>query len=427
MEWALAIIAVSVIAVVLCSNLLINTPVTPTMVFVAVGVLAGPLVLGDIDPSTKSTTVRSLANATLALVLFSDAARIDLRKLRTNWTLTGRLLGLGLPLTIGAGALAAVAIFPELSIAEALLLAIALAPTDAALGQAVITNPEVPDRIRDGLNVESGLNDGIATPLLLIVIAVAEAQAHKVSGSEALRIAVEQIGYGLLVGAGTGVLLAIAISQAERRKLIAGAWLPIATVAGAALAYGGAVPLGGSGFIAAFVAGATFGHFIHRDTQPLTAFTEDLGQLLDSVTFVVFGAVLLGPAIQHLHVSYVLYALASLTVVRMIPVAIALVGSRARAPTVAFVGWFGPRGLASIVFAVIIIEEANLSHESTIVSAIYVAIGLSVLLHGLTAAPLANRYARWFGAHPSGGRPEMERAATKLQRPRRPAHGPIRT
>jgi NhaP-type Na+/H+ or K+/H+ antiporter len=163
-------------------------------------------------------------------------------------------------LTIGAGALAAVAIFPELSIAEALLLAIALGPTDAALGQAVVTNPEVPDRIRDGLNVESGLNDGIATPLLLIVIAVAEAQAHKLSGSDALRILAEQIGYGLLVGAGTGVLLAIAISEADRRKLIAGAWLPIATVAGAALAYGAATQLGGSGFIAAFVAGTTFGH-----------------------------------------------------------------------------------------------------------------------------------------------------------------------
>ena len=421
MEWALAIVAATILAVAAFSRLLSGTSVTPAMVFVAVGLLAGPLVLDDIDPSTSSSAVRSLAEATLALVLFSDAARVDLRKLRAERQLPVRLLGVGLPLTIVAGALAALAIFPELSVTEALVLAVVLAPTDAALGQAVVTNPRVPERIRQGLNVEGGLNDGICVPLLLIILATAEAESHTAGSGDGLRIVVEEIGYGLLAGVGIGALVAAVIIYAGRRKLIAEGWLQAVTVAGAFLAYGVATALGGSGFIGAFVAGMTFGHLVRRDVQPLTAFNEELGQLLNGTTFILFGAVLLGPALQDLTWNAALYGLLSLTIVRMVPVGLALIGVHARRPTVAFLGWFGPRGLASIVFAVIVVEESHLPQVSTILLATYVTVGMSVLLHGLTASPLANRYARWFRARPKDERPAMESVPTEPQRNRGPA------
>ena len=421
MEWTLAIIAATVLAVAAGSRLLSGTPVTPAMVFVVLGLIAGPLVLDDIDVSTSSSTVRSLAEATLALVLFSDAARIDLRKLRAERQLPVRLLGIGLPLTIVAGALAAVAIFPSLSVTEALVLAIVLAPTDAALGQAVVTNARVPARIRQALNVEGGLNDGICVPLLLIVLATAEAEAHTTGSGDALRIVVEEIGYGLLAGVGIGAVVAAVIVYAGRWKLIAPAWRQTVAVAGAFLAYGVAAALGGSGFIGAFVAGMVFGHLVRQDTQPLTVFTEDFGQLLDGVTFILFGAVLLGPLLEDLDWSAVLYGLLSLTIVRMIPVGLSLISTHVRRPTVAFLGWFGPRGLASIVFAVIVVEDSHLPQVATILSATYITIGLSVLLHGLTAAPLADRYARWFGSHPRDRRPAIESAPTDTHRIRGPA------
>ncbi len=420
MEWSLAIVALTLLAVAAFSSRLSGTPVTPAMVFVAVGVLAGPLVLDEIDLSVAGSTVRTLAEATLALVLFSDAARVDLRKLRKARTLPVRLLAIGLPLTIAAGALVAVWLFDALTVTEALVLAVVLAPTDAALGQAVVTNERVPARIRQALNVESGLNDGICVPLLLIILATAEAKSNVIGSGEALRIVVEEIGYGLLAGVGTGALVAAVIVHAGRRKLIAPSWLQTIPVAGAFLAYGVGAALGGSGFIGAFVAGMTFGHLVRRDTAELTVFNEELGQTLDGVTFVVFGAVLLGPTLEDLSWSIVAYALLSLTLVRMIPVGLALIGTRARRSSVAFLGWFGPRGLASIVFAVIVVEDSQLPHLSTIVLTTYATIGLSVLLHGLSAAPLATRYADWYHSHPGDRLPPLESAPAPSQRPRGP-------
>src|SRR3954453_20384096 len=249
MEWALPIVAVTILAVAACSALLTDTPVTPAMIFVLAGLIAGPLVLGDLDLSSSGSTVRTLAEATLALVLFADAARVDLRKLRENYHLPVRLLGIGLPLTIASGVLVAVVVFPDLGVAEACVLAIVLAPTDAALGLAVVTNLRIPERIRQALNVESGLNGGICVPLLLIVLAAADAEAHTAGSGEAARIVAEEIGYGVGGGLAVGALVAVALVRARRRKLIADQWLGTLTVAGAFLAYGVAAALGGSGFI----------------------------------------------------------------------------------------------------------------------------------------------------------------------------------
>jgi NhaP-type Na+/H+ or K+/H+ antiporter len=420
MEWSLAIVALALLGVAAISGRLPGTPVTTAMLFVAVGLLVGPEVLGELDPESSSSTVRTLAEATLALVLFCDASRVDLRHLRREVGLPLRLLGIGLPLTIALGTLAAAATFGALSIEEALILAVVLAPTDAALGQAVVTHPRVPPRIRQGLNVESGLNDGICVPLLFAAVAAADLESEISHGRGPGTLLLEEIGYGIVGGVAGGVLVAAVVVHAGRRDLIDGAWRQVIPAAGAALAYGTAVALGGSGFIAAFVAGLTFRLALGRDPEDINELSEQVGNVLNAVTFILFGAILLGPALEELSWQIVVYAALSLTVVRMLPVAVAMIGSHARPPTLGFLGWFGPRGLASIVFAVIVIEESSLPHEHLIVLTIYVTVGLSVLAHGLTAAPLAARYGRWYESHPRDQAPPMESAAAELTRARGP-------
>ena len=420
MDWSLAIVALTLLGVAAVSGRLSGTPVTPAILFVVVGLLVGPKVLGEIDVDSSSSAVRTLAEATLALVLFCDASRIDLGQLRREVGVPRRLLGIGLPLTIALGAVAAAVIFDRLSIEEAVILAIVLAPTDAALGQAVVTEPRVPKRIRQGLNVESGLNDGICVPLLFAAVAVADVESEISHGRSAGTLLLEEIGYGVVGGVAAGLLIAAIVIYAGRRDLIAPQWRQVIPAAGAALAYGIAVGLHGSGFIAAFVGGMVFRAALKRDPEDLNELSEEVGGVLNGVTFVLFGAILLGPALGELTWELVLYAVLSLTVVRMLPVAIAMLGSRARAPTVGFLGWFGPRGLASIVFAVIVVEESALPHEHLIANAIYVTVGLSVLAHGLSAAPLAGRYARWFERHPRDKPPPMESVPAEVTRARGP-------
>ena len=404
MGWELVVIAASLLGFSVVSRRLAGTSITAAIVFVGVGLLAGIQALDLFDAPSTEESVKVLAEATLAFVLFSDASRIDLRALRREYTVPARLLG----------------IFQQLSLTEAVVIAVLLAPTDAALGQAVVTEPRLPSRIRQGLNVESGLNDGICVPLLFIALAVAEADAGSIGDAHAARIVVEQIGYGLCGGVVGGLVTAAAVVAGTRRGLIEPAWLQVVPAAGAVLSYGFAAALGGSGFIAAFTAGMIFSALRRPDSGEVTYLIDELGAVLNAVTLLVFGAVLLLPALDDLNWRIAVYAIASLTVVRMLPVAIAMMGTGAGRPTVAFMGWFGPRGLASIVFALIVLHDARLPHVGTILSATYVTVGLSVLAHGVTAAPLTRRYVSWFESHPAGRRPVMESVPAAHHRWRRP-------
>jgi len=419
MKWSLAIVALSVLVVAAVSRRLSGTPVTAAMVFVAIGVLVGPEVAGEIDPSPSGEDVRTHAEATLAVVLFADASRSRLDALRREYMVPLRLLGIGLPLTIALGAVLGAVVFRQLTIAEALVLAVLLAPTDAALGQAVVTDPRLPSRIRQGLNVASGLNDGICVPMLFIVLAAADIESHVASGHHAAMIVAEETGYGTLGGACAGLLVSAVVRIGRRHDLIADAWFQVIPVGGAALAYGTAAALGGSGLIAAFLAGMLFGRWGHESDEA-SRFNEALGSLLDGLTFLAFGAVLLGPALAELSWSIAIYAVLSLTVVRMLPVALAMLGTGARRPTSVFLGWFGPRGLASIAFAVIVVEQSHLPHVQTILLTTYATVGLSVLAHRLSAAPLADRYTRWYRTHRRHGLPGMESVAAASHRPRGP-------
>jgi sodium/hydrogen antiporter len=423
-SWALATIAALLIAYATVSRRLQRLNVSGAMFFTTTGLLAGP-VLGLLDIHLESEAVKRLAEITLTLVLFADAARISLRALRHEYAVPLRLLGIGLPLTILAGAFAGAAIVPGVSFAEALVLAVVLACTDAALGQAVVSDERIPSRIRQGLNVESGLNDGLCVPLFFIAIALAEADTGTVSDHAAAQLVLEQIGYGLIGGIVAGLLGALALRYATRRSLIEPHWMQILTATSALLAAGIATGLGGSIFIAAFTGGFLFGTLRHDAGGEVTYLVDEGGEFFNAVTFIVFGAIILGPALDDITWQLVVYALLSLTVVRMLPVALALLGTGARTPTIAFVGWFGPRGLASIVFAIILIDDADLPHLQTLLLAITVTIAISVYAHGLTAGPLTERYVSWWNSHPHNATPVMENVPAGRHRLRRHATASI--
>ncbi len=394
---ALASIALLLTVYALISRRLSTTVVSAAMFFLIGGLLLGTTGSGAIDETATSSTIEALAELTLALVLFGDASRIRPGALRREATLPVRLLGVGLPLTIVAGTAVGLMLLPELLLAEAVVLAIILAPTDAALGQAVVTDQRLPGRVRQALNVESGLNDGICVPLLVIALAWADAESGALSASESVVVTAEAIGYGLLGGLAVGAVTAVALKISARRGWVDASWAQLVPLGAALLAYAAADAAGGSGFIAAYVAGATFG-MLYAEHDAVTRFLEESGGLLNALTFIVLGAAVVAPNLDQVDPTMALYAALSLTVVRMLPVALSLLGTGARAPTVGFVGWFGPRGLASLVFAVYVLDAAGLAHADLVVTVAMTTVLMSVVAHGVSAVPLVNRYADWYVA-----------------------------
>jgi NhaP-type Na+/H+ or K+/H+ antiporter len=386
-------IALLVLGYGLVSKRLERTVITPPMVFVAVGLLFSGSALGDLGMHADRSVIHVLAELTLVLVLFGDAARIDLRALRDELGLPMRLLGIGMPLTIIAGAVVAKLVLPELTWFEAAALGAVLAPTDAALGQAVVSAPSVPLRIRQALNVESGLNDGIALPVVLIFAALASmGGGENRSAAEWVQFATMQVTLGPLAGFVIAWVGGRLITWSDRQDWMDGRFARLAGIALALLSFGGAELIGGNGFIAAFVAGMTLGNSQRGKCEYLYSFLEAEGQLLALLVFLLLGLRLAAPAITESTASMLLYAVLSLTLIRMVPVAISLIGSGLRGPSVLFLGWFGPRGLASLLFAILILEEAALPHEGLVFDVVILTVLGSVFAHGMTAAPAARKY-----------------------------------
>ena len=298
-NWTILVLTVGLFAWAVFSRRLEQGVVTQAMFFVAFGLLFGPEGTGWITLDVGGEELRAVAEITLTLVLFTDASRLNLRALRQDYPLPARLLGVGLPLTIGLGALAARALFGGLTWLEAGLVGVILAPTDAALGQAVVRDPRVPVRISQGLNVESGLNDGICVPLLLILLAATSADEGAINAAAAVRLVFEQIGYGLLAGVVAATVGSVVIGWATRRGFMLPEWRRVATLTIAAACYGLAVPLGGSGFIAAFMGGLVFGWLNQHEVPSLTELVVDGGGLFAALTFVLFGAVVVGPLLHR--------------------------------------------------------------------------------------------------------------------------------
>jgi len=369
--------------------------ITAPMVFVATGAILGPGVLNVLPFSLSNETILTVTELTLALLLFSDASTVRLRDVEGDASLPNRLLFAGLPLTIAAGALVAYLLLPGAGWAPAALIATVLAPTDAALGLAVVTNRAVPVRIRRALNVESGLNDGIATPFVTFFIALCAAEegiGDKAWGLEALK----QIGLAIVAAVVVGYVGGKLLALANDHGWTSGVSEQIAILALALLAYEGSVAIGGNGFIAAFAGGILFGAATRGRLEAPVRFTETLGLAASFLVWAIFGGLFVGKLFtEALSAQPIIYAMLSLTLIRMVPVALVLLGTHLRAATVAFMGWFGPRGLASVVFTLIALQDLEHSDAGTLlVQTATWTILLSVVLHGISAWPLAS----WYGA-----------------------------
>ncbi len=381
----------------LVASRLEKTPINGALVYVTAGLLCGPIGFGVVDLNVDTEAIRWLAELTLAVVLFSDSADADLAVLRKFEAIPARLLLIGLPLTIALGFAVATAVFPGLGLLEAALLATMLAPTDAALGKAVVTNRSVPDPVRQSLNAESGLNDGICVPVLLLFLALA---AGNTNGWDAVGLAamlpLKAIGIGAVVGLAFGYVGSLALRASSGRGWTEGSWLQMPVIALALLCFGSSQWFGGSGFIASFVGGMTFGAFTREHKHAVLEAADGTGDALAMFTWFTFGTLLFVHPFENLDFRVIVYAVASLTVVRMLPAMLSVIGLGLRTDTKLFLGWFGPRGLASIVFAVMVLNE-NLPGGDIVVATAAWTIVLSIIAHGLSANPLARWYAARIG------------------------------
>ena len=417
------LISLAVVGYALVSRRLAPTPVTGAMIFMVLGVLLGPTALDMIHGPDDQHAIALLLEVTLALVLFTDSLAISAGDWRAKSRLPSRLLLIGMPLTMIMGWLFGLILFSAIDVWSVALVAICLAPTDAALGQAVVTSPKVPSAIRQALNIESGLNDGLALPFFVLALAAAVESAE--SGAPGLvGVFARSLVLAAIVGGLLGWLGARAIGWSRDRGWVGREWSQIATLALVFLAFTIADSAEGSGFIATWVAGVTFGRVLKDQAKESALFAEDLGGLLAPLSFLGFGAILLGPLLDDVTWQAVAYGVLSLTVVRILPVAVSLLGTGLARPTVLFAGWFGPRGLASIVFGLLLAEEA-LPHGSLILQAVFVTVALSVLLHGATAVWGANRYGKWYEQATAAGRhlPESDDVGEPSVRRRLVVHG----
>lgn len=389
---SIAIIVVGFFVLVLVSGRIENSPITPPILVIGFGFAIGASGFGLESVPTDNSAIHLIAEITLILILFGDAARIDLNCVRKDHDLPVRMLVVGLPLAFVIGTIVATQIFPSFSFWEAALLAAILAPTDAALGQSVVSAKAVPVRIRQAINVESGLNDGLALPAVLLLAVLAGAGPGAAEAGVWVEFGLKQITLGPIAGLIVGYIGTRLLDTAVEAGWVTTACQGIGILALAALTYLVAELIGGNGFIAAFVGGLVFGNTVRNPCTFLFEFMESGGLLLMLVTFFIFGATLLPESVSNFQAIYIVYALLSLTVIRMIPIAVSLLGSGLRLPSYLFLGWFGPRGLASILFVLLILEKSEVPHREEILYVTVITVALSALLHGLSAAPLARAY-----------------------------------
>ena len=385
----LAVLALFVFCYSIVAGRIERAAASGPIVFVVAGLLMGPLRLGWFDGDVSHTELRVFADLTLAVILFIDAANADLAILKRHFRIPSRMLLFGLPGVIFLGTLTAALLFDVLSLYEAAILGTMLAATDAALGKAVVTNKAVPTQIREGLNIESGLNDGLCVPILLVFIALAIGSgAEGGSTMLALELVVQELGIGLAVGLGLTAIGAWALRWCHAQGWVTEIWKQVTVVALAIACFTVAQSLHGSGYIAAFTGGLLFGFRAKDATHRLVLAAEGVGETLALITWMLFGAVVIGQSVEHFTWEMLVYALLSLTVIRMLPVFLSLTGTGESTASKLFLGWFGPRGLASIVFAILVLNE-GVPGGKFIAMVVVLTVFFSLVAHGVSANPLA--------------------------------------
>ncbi len=377
----------------LFSRLSEKSIITGPMVFITVGIIMSFFIGKDWREGITASWVEPIAQITLILVLFLDASTLDLKALLKDRQLPMRLLFIGLPLTMVLGALFAVWLFPGINIWWLVLLAVILSPTDAALGLAVVTSKIVPLKIRQTINVESGLNDGLALPPLLICMAVLSGvSAEESQTSYWVMFTIKQFIYGPLIGGLIGWVGGYLVDEASKRGWMNPTFQRLTCITVALLAFSLAEMVGGNGFIAAFFAGMFLGTRTEVIRERIHEFGEATGQALVGFIFLLLGLFAIPLSFPYWTLSSLVYALLSLTIIRMLPVAISLLGTGLSLGTVGFIGWFGPRGIASVLYLFMVLIEFGPKGNETVVSVITLTVLLSVFLHGITAVPFSGYF-----------------------------------
>jgi NhaP-type Na+/H+ or K+/H+ antiporter len=397
MHWHLEIV---ILAVLLCAaiyslltKVIAKTILTLPIIFMAIGYMISHQVNSLAEPESLRDGTRLLAEITLILVLFSDASHVRFSRLKASYKIPARMLLIGLPLTLIFGTLVVAIINPAGGIALALLTAAVLTPTDAALGQTVVSSPDVPERLSQAINVESGLNDGLVLPFVLFGAMMAAPSLGEVQATGLAFSVVLQVVLGPLVGIACGWGLAKAMDFAQGRDLVAEAAGGVVFLSAAFISYVGSEIIGGNGFIAAFVAGMVFGNTYKHTIHFIGEFMEGVGQILTMFAFLVFGALLLPDGIEHISWKPIVVAIMFLTIVRMLPIWLSLLGTGLAQREKFFLGWFGPRGLASILFTLIMTDEFDFTGEAELLACVSMTVFLSIIVHGVSAAPLS----KWIG------------------------------
>jgi NhaP-type Na+/H+ or K+/H+ antiporter len=394
------IFSIAIFVYSLVSHRIEGSIVTGPMIFVGIGMLFSPEGLDIIPLGATNEFILLFAEIALVLILFSDAARINFTTLKENRSYPSRLLVIGLPLTIFLGAVIAILCFTDIALPEAALIGAILAPTDAGLGQVIVNSPKVPARIREALNVESGLNDGGAIPFFAFFLVLADAEKANIPASQWIMFAFEQIGLGILVGLIVGLMGGYLINKAVEKGLMRGRFQWIGFLALAVISYAGAISLGGSGFIAAFVGGFATAITGKGVGQSIIEFTSTDGEIFSLAVFFIFG-IIAASLLPGITPVVILYAVLSLTLIRLLPVAISLIKTGLKSESVLFMGWFGPRGLASIVLLLITLNDApGIPGLPVIAVVVSTTVLISVFAHGITANPAITWYSRKMASLP---------------------------
>lgn len=370
--------------------------ITAPMFFTGVGILVSPLGFGWFEVHVDTGMVKVLAEITLVLVLFIDATELDFNKLRQQKVrIPLRMLAIGLPLTALLGFFSGVLLLDDLELVVIAMVALILSPTDAALGQAVIKSEKLPETMKRSISIESGLNDGIALPPILVCMALLATAAGAEEGSNHwLKFLVLQLTLGPIVGAAVGWIGGRLVEKAVSLDWMSPVFQRLSAMSLAVLAFAFAEMVHGNGFIAAFVAGLFLGVRTPAIRERIQEFGEAEGQQLALFIFLILGMVVVPTAFPHWDVAAIVYAVLSLTIVRMIPIALSLIGSKTDWREKLFYGWFGPRGIASVLYLLMVVGTLGVTGYEYALSVIVLTVLISILLHGVSAIPLVNLYVR---------------------------------
>jgi len=396
MEEAILLAAILTFCFGLFSRLADRSPVTAPMVFATVGILFGPLGLGVFSVTIDATLVQVIAEITLILVLFVGASVIDVRALFKEYKIPVRLLFIGLPLTMFLGAIIARQFFPGMNPWLIAMMAFILSPTDAALGQAVVASDEVPQKTRDSIAVESGLNDGIALPPILACMSALSASAgtHLDIGHW-FTFTLEHIVFAPIIGGVVGWIGGMLVDRASKAGWMNPTFQRLTSISLAILIYSIAESLQGNGFIAAFFGGLLLGTKTPKVREQVQEFGDTEGQHLMLFVFLIFGLVMVPAAFKYWDTKALFYAVLSLTIIRMVPVAVSLIGIGMDWSTVGFIGWFGPRGIASVLYLLMVVGTLGIKGHEQMLSVIVLTVLISIILHGFSAVPLSKIYGRY--------------------------------